>query len=150
MDVDVAKEIFSKYLKEWRLRTTKERDFLLAEIMKTSGHFDADQLYTQVRSRKLKVSRATVYNTLELLVASGLIARYRFGENHARFEKTIGRQRHDHLICLECGDIIEFMNEKLEKVEKEVCQENEFAPKNATMQIFGTCSSCQAKKKHHM
>ena len=147
MDITAAKETFLNSLKEKSLRATKERMTLLEEIMKTRGHFDSEELYDKIRSKGLKISRATIYNTLNVLVECGLISKYRFGENHARFEKAIGRPRHDHLICLECGDIIEFVNEKLDAIQKEVCEEKKFKLQNATLQIFGICAKCQAKKK---
>jgi len=115
--------------------------------MHTNGHFDADQLFASLASKGLKASRATVYNTLDLLVDCGLISRYRFGENHSRYEKAFGKPRHDHLICLECGDIIEFVSEKLEKIQREVCDEKRFIHRNSSLQIFGICAKCQAKKK---
>ncbi len=114
--------------------------------MLSNGHFDADQFFATLAGKGLKASRATVYNTLDLLVECGLISRYRFGENHSRYEKAFGRPRHDHLICLECGDIIEFVNEKLEKIQHEVCDEKKFRQLNSSLQIFGTCAKCQSKK----
>ncbi len=146
MDIEASKETLLEYLKEKKLRVTRERFLLLEEIMKTNGHFDADELYAALITKGLKASRATVYNTLDLLVDCGLISKYRFGENHSRFEKAFGRPRHDHLICLECGDIIEFVNEKLTKIQKEVCEEKKFRMRNSTLQIFGVCAKCQSKK----
>ena len=146
MDISSARETLSQYLKTKHLRPTRERFLLLDEIMRTSSHFDVDTLYASLIQKGLKASRATVYNTLDLLVDCGLISKYRFGENHSRFEKAFGRPRHDHLICLECGDIIEFVNEKLEKIQKEVCEEKKFELQNSTLQIFGRCSHCQRKK----
>ena len=147
MDSEAAKNTLAAYLKDKGLRTTRERFELLDQIMQTNGHFDADELYGIVTRKNLKISRATVYNTLELLVNCGLISRYRFGENHARFEKAFGRPRHDHLICLECGDIIEFVSDRLEKIQRAVCEENKFTQRSSTLQIFGTCAKCAAKKK---
>ena len=146
MDIRAAKETLSHYLVEKKLRPTRERFLLLEEIMKTGGHFDADELFASLSAKGLKASRATVYNTLDLLVDCGLISKYRFGENSCRYEKAFGRPRHDHLICLECGDIIEFVNEKLDKIQKEVCHEKNFQLQNSTLQIFGICSDCQKKK----
>jgi Fur family ferric uptake transcriptional regulator len=145
MDIEAAKNTLAAYLKENGLRTTKERFLLLDQIMHTSGHFDADELYASVTRKQLKISRATVYNTLDLLVNCGLISRYRFGENHAKFEKAFGRPRHDHLICLSCGDIIEFVSDRLERIQREVCEEKKFTQRSTTLQIFGTCSKCSAK-----
>ncbi|MBI1807773.1 MAG: transcriptional repressor [Ignavibacteria bacterium] len=147
MDISAAKNTLTDYLKEKKLRPTRERFLLLEEIMKTNGHFDADTLHASLISKGLKASRATVYNTLDLLAECGLISKYRFGESQSRYEKAFGRPRHDHLICLECGDIIEFVNDKLERIQQEVCQEKKFKIQNSTLQIFGVCSKCQSKKK---
>ena len=147
MDISSAKETLTKYLNEKKLRPTRERFVLLEEIMHSSGHFDADELYSTLATKGLKASRATVYNTLDLLVECGIISRYRFGENHSRYEKAFGRPRHDHLICIECGDIIEFVSEKLDKIQREVCDEKKFKHQNSTLQIFGICYKCQSNKK---
>lgn len=147
MDIEAAKTTLSSYLKEKRLRPTKERFLLLEQIMQSNGHFDADQLFASLNQKGLKASRATVYNTLDLLVECGLISRLQFGEDHSRYEKAFGRPRHDHLICLDCGEIIEFVNDKLEKIQREVCEEKRFRQRNSSLQIFGTCAKCQSKKK---
>lgn len=147
MDIEAAKTTLTQYLREKKLRTTRERFLLLEQIMHTNGHFDADQLFASLAGKGLKASRATVYNTLDLLVDCGLISRYRFGENHSRYEKAFGRPRHDHLICLDCGDIIEFVSEKLDRIQRDVCDEKNFKQRNSTLQIFGTCGRCQSKKK---
>lgn len=147
MDIDAAKETLAQYLREKKLRPTRERFLLLEEIMRTSGHFDADELFAAMNEKKLKASRATVYNTLDLLVDCGLISKYRFADNHSRYEKAFGRPRHDHLICLQCGDIIEFVSDKLDRILREVSEEKKFRQRNSTLQIFGICSKCQCKKK---
>jgi len=147
MDNFSARDILKNYLLEKNLRPTRERFLLLDEILNMNGHFDADQVYANLSKKKLKASRATVYNTLDLLVSCGLISRYRFGENHSRYEKAFGRPRHDHMICLECGEILEFMTPKLETIQKEVCREQKFQPHNSTLQIFGICSRCSSQKK---
>lgn len=147
MDIDDAKETLSQYLKEKNLRPTRERFLLLDEIMRTNGHFDADELFASLNGKNLKASRATVYNTLDLLVDCGLISKYRFGEGNSRYEKAFGKARHDHLICLDCGDIIEFVHERLEKILREVSEEKKFKHRNSTLQIFGICAKCQSKKK---
>lgn len=146
MDIDAAKDNFTKYLKAGNYRITPERFQVLESVLKNDGHFDADGLFLQLKSSGSKVSRATVYNTLELLQDCGLISKYRFGENHSRYEKAFGRPHHDHLICLECGDIIEFVSNKLTKIQTDVCKENEFKSQSSTLQIFGKCKKCQEKE----
>ena len=147
MDFEVARETFREFLKGKKLRSTPERFRILEEVMKGSGHFDADELYTKLRTKGIKISRGTVYNTLGVLLECGLISKYRFGENHSRFEKAFGRPRHDHLICLSCGEIIEFVSEKLTKLQEEVRKEKNFKAQNSTLQIFGICSKCQKEKE---
>lgn len=143
MDLELAKENFTKYLKAGSYRITPERFLILDAVMTHDGHFDADELFFQMKTNGQKVSRATVYNTLDLLQDCGLISKYRFGENHSRYEKAFGRPHHHHLICLECGDIIEFVNEKIEKIQKDVCDSKNFRSQTSTLQIFGICSNCQ-------
>jgi len=145
MDHHTAKDTLSGFLKDRGLRPTRERYLLLEEVMRTEGHFDADTLFASLTRRGLKASRATVYNTLEILVQAGLLSRYRFGENHSRYEKAFGRPRHDHMICLECGEILEFVSGKLETLQQEICSEMEFDMENSTLQIFGRCPACRKR-----
>lgn len=144
MNNDAAREILNDYLKSHgKLRATQERFVILDAVLETQGHFDAESLYYRLISSGMKVSKATVYNTLDLLQSAGLVSKYRFAENTSRYEKAFGRPHHHHLICLECGDIIEFMNEKLERIQEEVSSEKRFTPQSYSLQIFGTCSKCR-------
>ncbi len=146
MDVESAHDVLTKFLKaKGKLRATPERFAVLDAVLQSQGHFDADNLYYRMITKGIKVSKATVYNTLELLQDCGLVSKYRFAENTSRYEKAFGRPHHHHMICLECGDIIEFINERLEKIQDEVCDDKHFAPQSSTLQIFGTCSACRKK-----
>lgn len=146
MDVEAAHEVLTKYLKANRkLRATPERFAVLDAVLQSQGHFDAENLYYRMITKGSKVSKATVYNTLELLQDCGLVSKYRFAENTSRYEKAFGRPHHHHMICLECGDIIEFVNERLEKIQDEMCAEKHFMLQSSTLQIFGTCSTCRKK-----
>jgi Fur family ferric uptake transcriptional regulator len=144
MNQDAAYETLGKYLKsKGKLRATPERYAILDAVLQTQGHFDAEGLYYRLISSGMKVSKATVYNTLDLLLNAGLVSKYRFTENSSRYEKAFGRPHHHHLICLECGDIIEFVNDRLERIQEEVCAEKKFQPQSSTLQIFGVCSKCK-------
>jgi len=146
MDIQAAHDILTKYLREkGKLRATPERFAVLDAILQTQGHFDAEALYYRMITNGSKVSKATVYNTLDLLQNCGLVSKYRFTESTSRYEKAFGRPHHHHLICLECGDIIEFINERLERIQDEVCSDKGFHPQSSTLQIFGTCSKCKKK-----
>ena len=147
MDGEAAREILAKYLKSTgNKRATQERNAILDAVMATQGHFDAEGLFYRLVSNGVKVSRATVYNTLDLLQDCGLVSKYRFTENSSRYERSFGRPHHHHMICLECGDIIEFVNERLEKIQNELCTEKNFFPQSSTVQIFGLCSKCRKKE----
>jgi len=120
---------------------------VLDAVLLSQGHFDAEALYYRMITNGIKISKATVYNTLDLLQECGLVSKYRFAENTSRYEKAFGRPHHHHLICLECGDIIEFVNDKLERIQDEVCTEKTFEPQSSSLQVFGTCSKCKKKNR---
>jgi Fur family ferric uptake transcriptional regulator len=146
MDMQAAHDILTKYLRsKGNLRATPERYAVLDAVLQSQGHFDAEGLYYRMVSGGIKVSKATVYNTLDLLQSCGLVSKYRFAENTSRYEKAFGRPHHHHLICLECGDIIEFVNDRLEVIQEEVCGEKSFTPQSSSLQIFGTCVKCKKK-----
>ena len=147
MDIQAAHDILTKHLKaSGRQRSTPERFAVLDAVLESQGHFDAESLYYRLVSNGVKVSKATVYNTLDLLQECGLVSKYRFVESTSRYEKAFGRPHHHHMICLECGDILEFVNEKLDRIEDEVCSEKNFKPQSSSLQIFGTCSRCKKKE----
>jgi len=144
MDVQSAHDILIKHLKSTgKHRATPERFAILDAVLQSQGHFDAESLYYRLITSGVKVSKATVYNTLDLLQDCGLVSKYRFAENTSRYEKAFGRPNHHHLICLQCGDIIEFVNTRLERIQDEVCLEKEFQAQSSTLQIFGTCAKCK-------
>lgn len=137
------KPSFIQYLKEKGLKRTSERDRILEEIFATEGHFEADELTYSLRQKGEKISRATVYRTLPLLVKAGLIKEVIHGEKHQHYEHVHDGERHDHLICLLCGKIIEFEEPSLRKMENQICQQNGFTPKKILFEIFGYCRECR-------
>lgn len=146
MNVELAHDVLARFLKtDGKRRATPERFAVLDEIMKIPGHFDAEHLYFRLITNGVKVSRATVYNTLDILQECGLVSKYRFGEGSSRYEHTLGRPHHHHMVCLECGEIIEFVSERLEHIQREACEENGFSPQSSTVQVFGTCAGCRKK-----
>ena len=145
MDNRAAFDILTNYLKTGNHRATPERFAVLEAVLQIQGHFDAEALYYRMISNGAKISKATVYNTLELLQNAGLVSKYRFAENTSRYEKAFGKPNHHHMICLQCGDIIEFVNDKLERIQSDVCTEQQFDMQSSTLQIFGTCLKCRKK-----
>jgi Fur family ferric uptake transcriptional regulator len=102
-------------------------------------------LYYRLITNGVKISKATVYNTLDILQECGLVSKYRFADSTSRYEKAFERPHHHHLVCLSCGDIIEFVNERLNKIQDELSSEHGFTPQSSSLQIFGTCSRCRKK-----
>ena len=113
----------------------------------TREHFDAEEIYLELLKKQKNVSRATVYRSLEALVEQDLVTRLDFGDGRMRFERSKGDdEHHDHLICEECGKVIEFFNLEMEAQQLATCEEHDFTPSVHTMHIFGTCSDCKKNK----
>lgn len=144
-----AHEQFTKYLKREKHRITPERFEVLDFALEYNGHFGADDLYVLMKTNKSNISRATVYNTLELLVKCKLLSKRNFGDGLTRYESNFERKNHDHLICINCGEIIEFTSPEVQKVVDKICNELGFEKVGYSFNIFGKCkkgSSCKNLK----
>lgn len=139
---DAVFENFKSYLRKEGLKYTSERKLILSEVLKRRDHFDADELAAEMRTEGLKVSRATVYRTLDILHEIGVVNKASLGHKHQHYENMVGRQHHDHLVCLNCDKVIEFVDEDIEQKQIEVCKSLGFEIKRHTLQIFGYCSYC--------
>ena len=106
-------KIFTAYLENKGLRKTPERFVILKEVYSVNGHFDVDTLYIYMKNKKYPVSRATIYNTLDILVDCDLVTRHQFGQALAQYEKSYGFKQHDHLICTECHTVVEFCDPRI-------------------------------------
>ena len=143
----LQKEIarFATFLQTQKQKLTAERSALVREIFSTHYHFEADELLFKMKEKKLKISRATVYRTLELLVKSGMVRRVHLGEDHYHYEHVHGNSHHDHLICTTCGTVIEFNDPLLEQRQRDICDRKKFTPTFHNLQILGVCDSCRKK-----
>jgi Fur family ferric uptake transcriptional regulator len=138
-----AEKFFVQYLRDNNLKVTKERLMLLEELFNSSGHLDADSLLFQLRNQGKRVSRATIYRTLDLLVQCGLARKSRLGREHYVYERVTPGKRHDHMVCTGCGRIIEFYDADLDERQRQVCLEHNFRPSFYSLQIQGLCAECQ-------
>lgn len=139
-------EHFKGYLGAQKLKMTRERRLVLDAVTEMRGHFAADDLYVSLAGRKAPVSRATVYRTLEHLVASGLVQKLYLSDRTPRralYEYVHGREHHEHMHCLSCGRVIEFADEMLEKRQDLICRELGFAPLRHSLRIEGICGKCR-------
>jgi len=137
-----GESLFRDYLATQHLKMTGERRQILAEVFSISDHFGADELHLRFVSRKIPMSRATIYRALDHLVKSGLVRRVYLDQKKAFYEPVHGRRHHEHMICLNCGKIIEFSDDPLEQRQDEVCRSLKFKPMRHSLRIVGLCSSC--------
>ena len=134
-----AEDIFRSFLKSGKNRITPERFEVLEAALEYEGHFGADDLYVIMKNAHSRVSRATVYKTLELLAQCELLSKRNFGDNINRFESSFKRQVHDHLICVDCGKIIEFADPRIKQVPEEISEGLGFNFESYSFNIFGRC-----------
>lgn len=138
--IALVKKIFEAYLENKSLRKTPERFHILEEIYSRSDHFDVETLYIHMKNQKYRVSRATVYNTLELLVSCNLVTKHQFGKNMAQFEKAYGYHQHDHIICIDCGKVVEFCDPRIQQIQNTMGELLNFEIKHHSLNMYGSCT----------
>lgn len=142
-----VEEIFAEFLKKKGYRSTPERAMVLKEIYSSPGHFDADEIFIRMKQKGSNISRATVYNTLELLVECNLVSQNSFGHKHLHYERIYGYEHHDHIICEDCGKVFEFTCDKIEDEQESICQKMGFEIERHTLQIFARCAKPNCEHK---
>ncbi len=142
-----ARTSFENYLRAHGLKLTRQREAILDRIFQAGGHFSADELHERMQSSALKVGKATVYRTLELLAKGGFLEAHDFGTGSAVYEKILGRAHHDHMVCMACGKVLEFHCEEIEKLQQEQAARYHFQLVSHSHHMFGYCSACSKKRE---
>lgn len=145
--LDVVRNRFSEYLRKQNLRQTSERSAIFEKVYGTDDHFDADELYLRLKHENVAVSRATVYNTLELLVECNLVVRHQFGNKQAKFERSFRFWQHDHLICMDCNELFEFCDPRIQSIKNMVEDIFDFQISHHSLNMYGHCKKADCAKR---
>lgn len=133
---------FRRFMADKGLKTTRQRDLILDVFFAAPGHLSVDELAALTRRVDGRVSVATVYRTVKLLVESGLADARNFGDGQTRYEATVGKQHHDHLICTGCGGISEFEDKRIEILQEAVARRHRFQVTSHKLELYGLCERC--------
>jgi Fur family ferric uptake transcriptional regulator len=134
---ETIKKIFTEYLERNNHRKTSERFTILEEVYSTDKHFDIETLYIQMKNKNIRVSRATIYNTMDILTDCKLVIKHQFGNGIAQYEKTYASNTHDHLINIDDGTVTEFFDKRIHRIISNACKENNFELSHHTLYIYG-------------
>jgi Fur family ferric uptake transcriptional regulator len=139
-------ERFRHYLREHRQPVTRQRDLVAAVVFLSDDHPSVEGIRRALKERGEHVGTATVYRTLEVLVESGLVRAHDFGEGFKRYEPMPGQAHHEHLICERCGRVVEFQNERLERMIPIIADEHAFQHQRHRIEIYGVCRDCRQRE----
>ncbi len=141
------KKIFLEHIRKSGLRRTAQRELILEVFLKTEDHLSSEDLYWLVHKIDSNIGHTTVYRTLKLFTEAGLAREVRLGDGRTYYEHHFEHEHHDHMICTECGLVIEFFSAEIEALQDQMAEEFNFMPTHHSLRILGVCKDCQRKEK---
>ncbi len=142
-EITEQKERLKTFMKQKGFKSTRQRDIIASEFFKCEDHITAEDLYKIVNKRHKEIGSTTVYRTLKLLAVSGLATSRVFADQLTRYEPVSEDEHHDHLICLDCGSIIEFEDPKLERLQERIASDFGFSIVDHKVEFYGYCRNCK-------
>ena len=144
---EVEKQVFVDHIQQAGLRRTGQRDLILETFLSTEEHLTSEDLYWLVHKVDPSIGHTTVYRTLKLLIEAGLAREVRFGDNRTYYEHHYNHEHHDHMICTECGTVIEFVSPDIESLQDQMADNFGFKPTHHSLRLWGVCAKCQRAAK---
>ncbi len=144
-DAPALLDAFRRYMRDHNLPVTHQREVIAATLFHSDSHLSVDDIERIVRADRAHVGKATIYRTLDLLVRAGLVDEHDFGEGFRRYEPRGARGHHEHLLCVECGKVVEFTSERIERMNVLIAEEHGFRHQHHRLEISGTCRECQQR-----
>lgn len=139
-------ERFRRHLREHHQPVTRQRDLVAQAVFLAEDHVSVEGIRRELKQHATQVGTATVYRTLDLLVESGLVRAHDFGEGFKRYEPVVSQADHEHLICQRCGRVVEFANERLERMLPVLADEHGFQHQRHRLEIYGVCRECRQQE----
>lgn len=134
---------FAEHIARHGLKTTRQRNCVADVFFAQDEHLTIEEMLELVRKQDPKIGYATVYRTLKLLTEAGLAAERKFADGVARYEQALGQKHHDHMVCTECGEVIEFVSDKIEELQDSIAAKHGFKLKSHKLELYGICKNCQ-------
>ncbi len=146
-EFEKEKQVFLEHIQKAGLKRTAQRDLILEIFLQTEEHLSSEDLYWLVHREDPNVGHTTVYRTLKLLTEAGLAREVRFGDGKTYYEHHYNQEHHDHMICTECGQVIEFFSPELEALQNAMAEKFDFKLTHHNLRILGVCSDCRKREK---
>ena len=143
MVTESSKNKFRDFIRDKGLKSTRQREMILEEFLKSGSHLSTEELYLKLRRKHPNIGYATVHRTLKLFAECGIAEQRHFGDGQARFEVSTHDEHHDHLICISCGKIVEFEDPRIEQLQDETAAKHGFSIERHRLELYGRCDNCQ-------